>query len=43
MFVSLFTSNPNDYTLHENILSSTVIKGDEQCPAFNTASKAKCF
>ena len=28
MFVSLFTSNPNDYTLREDIFSSTVGKDD---------------
>ena len=43
MFVSLFTSNPNDYTLREDIFSSTVVKDDVAVSRFNRVSKAKCF
>ena len=34
MFVSLFTSNRNDYTLREDIFSSTVVKGDAAVSRF---------
>ena len=34
MFVSFFTSNPNDYTLREDILSSKVVKDDAAVSRF---------
>ena len=34
LFVSFFTSNPNDYTLREDIFSSTVVKDDAAVSRF---------
>ena len=34
MIVRFFTSNPNDYTLREDILSSTVVKDDAAVSRF---------